>query len=145
MTTTLPAGRYWIGDPCYYVNDDNWHEVCEQCFKPDNDDRDGIWIELENLRFILIGTAYGDGVYELKRFGTIVANLGVDAGCLSIIPTTTPPGNFCDGYVVEMKKPFTADASKGNFTFGEYSVITDGSDYEEEEEDFDFPEDENDS
>jgi hypothetical protein len=149
MKTTLPSGKYWIGDPCYFISNENWSDVCAQCFKPDQNDRDGIWIEADGKRFILIGTAYGDGGYELAYDGRVITVLGVDAGCLSIIPVSCEEGRMNGGYVVDIPESFEVEASGGNFTFGKYSVNTDGEDsdeeydwWEEEDEEYDWWEEE---
>lgn len=92
-----PVNCVWIGDPCYVIPDELWDDVCDQ--------GDGViefdFYELQdigylppsfmgacqragvdNLKFILYGTAYGDGDYNSKSG----FQYGVDSGCLGIIP-----------------------------------------------------------
>lgn len=135
MKTTLKAGRYWIGDPCYRILE-NWHSVCEQCGDANWEDKDGLWIDVDYTKFILIGTAYGDGCYPLTKDGELITGLGVDAGCLSIIPVGDdfPLGEDSDGYVVEMTDDFEFEAEGGNFSFGEYKVLTDYDNEDDEDE-----------
>ena len=142
MKTTLEAGRYWIGDPCYRITED-WPIVCEQCAAVDWNDRDGIWVEAEGTLFILIGTAYGDGCYPLMKDGEMFKELGVDSGCLSIIPVRNDCslGEYFDAYVVEMKEPFEFEAKGGNFTFGDYTVLTDYDNEDDDECSDDYDED----
>lgn len=54
---TLPAGEYFIGDPCYIIRD--WDKAIEvsNCF-----DKEGLH-NIDSKIFCGIGTEYGDGTY----------------------------------------------------------------------------------
>ena len=39
MKVTFPAGKYYIGDPCYVIDDDKWSQVCDQIFKDGSESR----------------------------------------------------------------------------------------------------------
>lgn len=59
----MPAGRYYIGDLCYYFQDDEWTEVCELTIK-DNECIEGEFEMRDGRRFAMYGTAFGDGTYK---------------------------------------------------------------------------------
>ena len=87
------VGDFWIGDPCYVVPDDHWDAMCDnwQRFERNNPDIGHHYIgrvkhEPTGLEFYTWSTAYGDGTYKLFVDDKEVAQLCVDAGCLSAIP-----------------------------------------------------------
>lgn len=54
-TGTMPAGRYWVGDLCY-VLDDVWDEVWRLC--------DGVHTLADGRRVAIFSTVHGDGIYD---------------------------------------------------------------------------------
>jgi len=73
--------KVWIGDPCYVIADEFWHDVCNQIFAGTNDEVNHV-ITVGGKPFIQCGTMYGDGVYtSMSGF-----EYGVDAGCLAVVP-----------------------------------------------------------
>jgi hypothetical protein len=76
---TLPAGKYYIGDPCYVIRDHiAWMAFLESCdfFEESHRaffDKDEFWAS---------ETAYGDGVYN----SNIGFRFTVDAGLIGIVP-----------------------------------------------------------
>jgi hypothetical protein len=93
--------RVWIGDPCYVISDQLWHEVCNQIFAGTNREVNHlIKFEFRDLRkagvsdemldkcaglklaFIQCGTEYGDGTFDSDSG----FKYGVDAGCLGAVP-----------------------------------------------------------
>lgn len=72
----------WFGDPCYVVPDDLWDSFCSL------DSEHQVKVNYKNLPcyFFVWSTAWGDGEYELKMNGEVIASLGVDTGMLSMIP-----------------------------------------------------------
>ena len=88
---TFPAGKYYIGDPCFVLDDEHFDfTVC---------DGDGF---VTNGTHVLgyFSTAYGDGCYR----GTNGQSYGVDAGIIGIVPA-------------ELIKPSRATAEWGVLTF----------------------------
>jgi hypothetical protein len=71
---TFPAGKYYIGDLCYVLDDEHYDAaVC------DGDDG----FQTNGTHTIgYFSTAYGDGCYR----GTNGKNYGVDAGIIGIVP-----------------------------------------------------------
>jgi hypothetical protein len=146
--TTLPAGKYWIGDPCYVLSHDdskfNWGEFCSFCFKDDKTGRknEGI-VTHQGITFAYFGTAYGDGCYNDQ----FCNEYGVDAGMIGCIPVDSviDKDGLGLGTVHEFKRSFTAsyeEYDKGTICFGHISIPTDGCDEDEDEDDEDDENDE---
>jgi hypothetical protein len=79
MTTSTPV-RYYVGDLCYVMHD-VWDEVCDLTFPLDGDEVNGELELADGRKFIIYGTAYGDGVYY-DREGK---SYGVDSGTIGAI------------------------------------------------------------
>mgnify|MGYP001000765542 CR=1 FL=1 len=130
----LPAGTYWIGDPCYtFPNEGNfrgkWNELLEVTeyftisFGELDNGKIKVWAD---------NTAYGDGEYtssEGHRFG-------VDSGLLGIIPkeTTDYLGKDVEklerlGLFKTFDQPFTIQFCDGYFEFGELTILTGTKNY----------------
>lgn len=77
----LPAGTYYIGDPCYVFNDDYWSDICNKLFA--NEDWKNMNKIVINETFIyMASTFYGDGEYKDQ----FMNSYPVDAGLLGIVP-----------------------------------------------------------
>lgn len=73
----VPAGKYFLGDPCYAVPDRLWDKLLGSCrFFAD------CVGEVEGHKVLGFGTAHGDGVYE-DQFGN---EFPVDAGLIGLVP-----------------------------------------------------------
>lgn len=71
---TFPAGKYYIGDPCYVLGDEIYDTVV-------GDGGEGFFTNgTHTIGFF--STAYGDGCYR----GTNGETYGVDAGIIGIVP-----------------------------------------------------------
>ena len=122
MRETVPAGKYYLGDPCYSF-DKNWGEVL--------DSSDFFQKPYEKNGLIAIGfsTAYGDGRYN-DQFGN---EYPVDAGMIGLVQVgledRTPTGVL----TVEFSKPTECySEGEGTLHFGKYKIET--GDLEDEEE-----------
>lgn len=131
------SGEYWFGDPCYVFPDDEWQQLCKLMFpnhnEPDFDDKYQIRVvNVNGVHCYLFGTAYGDGSYDLKDSGEDIAELGVDAGMLSMIPIELVNAKGWGetkwaGHVLKLepgKKLIGVDF--GDFFFGTLSINTSG-------------------
>ena len=74
---TVPAGAYFLGDPCYAVPSEMWDDLLSSCdvFKKPV----GIVSGIEVLAF---GTHFGDGTYSDGQGGSYP----VDAGLIGLTP-----------------------------------------------------------
>lgn len=121
---TLPAGTYYIGDPCYVFNREQWDTLGEQTG----------WFEetpvaaIYEYRMVAFGTAYGDGTYQ-DNFGH---EYPVDSGLIGIVPIeVVDPTKIC-GQVVRFEEPFTCEDIGDRLRFGH--IVIETEDDEEEDE-----------
>lgn len=130
----LPPGEYYIGDICYVMNDDTYHNVWGSMFGH----VDGYYTN-GTKSFVVAGTSYGDGEYK----GTNGFNYSVDSGTIGIVSA-----NLFDnekdygglGTIHTFTKPVEVNMSiRGVFIFDTEAfhlrINTDGEDEEGEEED----------
>ncbi|HNG12936.1 MAG TPA: hypothetical protein PL173_07625 [Saprospiraceae bacterium] len=127
---SVPAGKYFIGDPCYILKGDGeWNEIGN---KTDWFEKMPDPIEFGGRAIVwAAGTAYGDGSYKAKgRFGDERHEFecGVDAGLIGIV-SVKDTDDLDDlnrlGRVVESNKSaFVTYDSDGKFRFGHISIDT---------------------
>ena len=118
MKTALPAGKYYIGDPCYVIED--WDEFLAAFWAMKEEE--GIF-DYDVGTCCVLRTLWGDGSFPCSD-GSM---LGVDAGLIGAVPlilvTRGDPDQ--DGTVVEFDKPFACSSdSDGRLHFGNVSVMT---------------------
>ena len=91
-----PPGTYFIGDPCYAVPDDDWHDLLESTgylglYASEENKKLDIYNRKDDMngvfrykgRYILASsTSYGDGCYP----GSDGFSYGVDAGMIGAVP-----------------------------------------------------------
>ena len=90
----LDGGKYFIGDPCYVIRDEDWQRFCEEfLFECDKGTafNSGYGV-FDGRKVFAHGTAYGDGNYE----GSNREEYGVDSGTIGAIPV-----ELCDPATVE--------------------------------------------
>ena len=135
----IPAGDYWLSDPCYTIKDEDWIPWLEACNYTEEDNLVG---KIPGTDFLAVGfrTAWGDGVYPLQkknaRYGgewVDEAELGVDAGLIGFVPCEY--GGEASLYVTKVTFDSLTSVTwrEGNFEWrnssGEkFRVVTDGSD-----------------
>ena len=128
---TLPAGKYYIGDLCYVV--ENWEEY-HQLFFPNegNDQHVGVFTNSEGVKFANYGTAYGDGVY----FDEEKNEYAVDSGSIGCIPIEAIQEPHALGNVVDFPVEFDCEflEHSGTIRIGDVFIDTDlgymGEDYQ---------------
>jgi hypothetical protein len=143
---TLPAGLYIVTDPCYAYPKKHWDKFCNEaytghtCNMPDMFSHRG-------GEFYAFPTAFGDGIYSV--YGPMEGDCAVDSGTLALIPVelieqwrsaTKIRKLMKRGMVslVELHEETALEFDGGNLKFGDYEIITDGSDLEDEEDDEDY-------
>ena len=140
--TELPAGMYWIGDPCYVFPHEGplcnkWVELLEtnnylkDSFAELDDGKITVWADI---------TAFGDGSY----LSSVNKRFGVDSGMLGIVPIETVDylGKSREeleqsGLFVSFDTQFEIKFSYGFFLFGDITIETNDDDYDEEYDDSD--------
>ena len=122
---TMPAGRYFVGDPCYMF-DKSWMKLLER----------NNFFETKKVEFCgqyLWGdhTAHGDGGFHDQDS----VEYSVDAGLIGVVPMS-----LCEvkeetlkdcGNIVEFDEPFTVKCKDGFFNIGGIMINTDYDDYED--------------
>ena len=127
------AGKYYIGDPCYVVPDEEWDGILEhtQFFGCNGV---GAWGgEWKGFRMFSGSTAFGDGCYTDNQ-GRVY---GVDAGMIGIVPFEYLDKNGVSGnggQVIEFEHDFDVNLIEGVFYFGNIVIDTLGS--EEDDDDY---------
>ena len=143
----MPAGKYWIGDPCYVFPhngpmENKWNELIDEVIFSENPycELDGgeikVWAAL---------TAYGSGVYLGSNDKMFYVDDGLNSACLlGIVPLETV--KYFDrtdinldelGLFIEFKEPFVVKSRGGQFQFGNIVIDTENYDdslYDEEYE-----------
>lgn len=106
--TELPAGDYWVGDPCYLFEDHRLWLAWLSTESTSGEDR--FRGTLDGHLGEMVGTAHGDGVFY-DQHGRAY---GVDAGLLGAIPVAAvpdahqaAPGGGGPNRVVTFTEPFT--------------------------------------
>lgn len=141
----FPAGKYWIGDPCYVFPNDGpfrnrWDELLDEVeyfetlsYGELDDGKIKVWAA---------HTAYGDG----RFVGSNGAMFPVDAGLIGIVPMDTVEYlnrtdndlDYC-GQFVEFKESFVVESRNGDFIFGHIGIDTgDDGDDGQYDDDYDY-------
>ncbi len=122
---TMPAGTYYIGDPCYVIGD--WNAFCQEWFNVDQ----GIF-DYDGHNVCVYNTQYGDGAFPCSN-GAV---LGVDAGLIGAIPAVLmTQGSYDLGTEVVFEESFECGRDwDGRMHFGDFEVMT-GDEKKEDEDD----------
>jgi hypothetical protein len=78
-SVVVPAGEYYLGDPCYAVRDEDWEELLDTC----DNFRAPIGTLPNRLQVFAFRTANGDGTFACPELGT---DLDVDSGLIGLVP-----------------------------------------------------------
>ena len=133
--TALPAGRYFVGDPCYVIDDVKWMDFLEKGTFAGND-----MIEFEGGFAGCVNTESGDGEYYAEG-GYPPGPFPVDAGLLGAVSENLIRKDFDVaqlaelGVMVDFKRPFTVTREGSVVAIGHICIETGGSTGEEEEDD----------
>lgn len=119
----VPAGTYWLGDPCY---------ACPKALWSDLLDRSNCFAEpmgtVAGHNVYAFGTAHGDGTY-LDREGN---EYPVDAGLIGLTPVSLsiPEPSGC--HKITFNKDVECYSLDGVLYFGHVQIDTDPDDEEDE-------------
>jgi len=131
MMNVLPAGQYLISDPCYVFDRERYDALLEETnyfglssVDPQFARGGGIFVDkVTGLKFAVVGTAYGDGLFSSNDGDTYP----VDAGCIAIIPfgmLDTPYSPYGHGGA-EFKEDFAVEyLEDGTIKFGHVEIYT---------------------
>lgn len=135
----MQAGKYYVGDLCYVMSNDEWDQVCSIIIQG-NKVIDGEFKLKDDRKFAIYSTAYGDGLYN-----DYYANeYSVDSGSIGCIKVEDIKAEKYDdierlGAIVEFETDFVTGGGRGTkgwngiIQFGRIAIETDPV-YNEDEE-----------
>lgn len=112
----LPAGSYYIGDPCYVIRDKDWEKVCDVL-----SNTSGV-LNVLSLPFFMAGTAYGDGTYQDNDQN----EYPVDSGTLGAVPVELIDIVDPDATIKKFPNGLFIQYENGIFQFGDIYIDTKG-------------------
>jgi hypothetical protein len=116
---TLPAGKYYIGDPCYAFSSDLYKKIWGEQFNYSN----GYYTN-GTSHFVVHGTAYGDGVFKASNQTVFF----VDSGSICIASADIVTENEA---VYEFKVPVQVFMKNGLFQFNDLEIDTGDNELED--------------
>lgn len=122
----LPAGEYTISDPCYIIGREKYDRLLEetQCWHLNGGDQRIFTDSATGLRYAIVGTAWGDGVYQ-DNLGN---EYGVDAGCIACVPKSMcdmTPDRYAITRLFETEVEVDYEHHGGVIVFGDIRIMTD--------------------
>jgi hypothetical protein len=124
MKITVPAGKYFLGDPCYAVPDELWDDLLNDA-KYFQKKATG---KVAGHRVVSFNTAYGDGCFAASDG----CSYCVDAGMIGLTPVELIKTNqrYSDeqlkslGRFVEFNDKTECAANRGRMRFGDIVIDT---------------------
>lgn len=120
LEASVPAGAYFLGDPCYAVPGELWDELLASC-----DFFNAPIGSVKSHQVLAFSTAFGDGDYV----GSDGISYGVDSGLIGLTPLALVPE--CErerlatlGSVVEFAAPVRCTWRDGLMAFGHVRIDT---------------------
>jgi len=109
----MPPGKYYIGDLCYVMTNEEWREFCEITLDGSKIN-DGEFQFKDGRRFATYSTAWGDGAYH-DQYGH---SYSVDAGLIGCILVEDIKANKYDnlldlGAIQEFDTDFVTGGGRG--------------------------------
>lgn len=118
----VPAGKYFLGDPCYSVPNHLWDSLLRSC----NFFKNPIG-EVEGHNVLGFTTYYGDGLYR----DNFENEFPVDAGLIGLVPVALMDmvgftKNYPDapGIWVTFEYPTVCETDGEVLTFGQHEINT---------------------
>lgn len=108
LEVTLPAGRYWIGDPCQVLTDERYDQLFSEQCEPRMRTVDGQQICLSHV-------SNGDGFYDCE-----IGTAAVDSGQIGILPYEMAEKSSnpeMSGVVIESLEPVSVRLDDGVHEF----------------------------
>jgi hypothetical protein len=136
----MQAGKYYVGDLCYVLTDDEWEQVCARTINGKSF-ADGEFELNDGRKFAIYGTSWGDGEYN-DYYGNSYSVDSGSIGCIRLedIKYVDNYDQFLDiGAIVEFETDFVTGGGRGTkgwngiIQFGRIAIETDPV-YNEDEE-----------
>ena len=135
----MPAGRYYVGDLCYVMDDEEWDQFCKLTIQG-NRCVDGEFNLPDGRRFATYGTYFGDGLYRDQHKN----EYSVDAGLIGCIRVEDIRAEKYDiercGAIHEFAADFITNGGRGDpdwtgtIQFGRVIIETNGDGWDDDEE-----------
>lgn len=124
---TLPAGQYFMCDPCYVIPDEDWdrfiNEVAEEThavFTLSNGQSVNVWYA---------STEFGDGTYLAESYlGS--TDISVDSGCIGVVEVFDNPKSTNDIFIINPKRKFEVSVEDGTFKIASFEIQTGAQNFE---------------
>ena len=125
----MKPGRYYVGDLCYVIDDNDWDYMCEYVIE----NNDFKVKERNNAHMAAFNTTYGDGRFE-DDFGRKYSVDSGTIGCIHFDDFTVGDINGVDlaklvergsGAVITFKEPFEVGMDESTIYFGDIRIDTD--------------------
>ena len=124
----IPAGTYYIGDPCYVFNADSRSKIAKL-----NDCFDIPHIEYKGKPVIAFGTKFGDGTYNGFSVDSCLIGI-VDISLIEEGSTFFNDSFDRQKHIVTFFKPFDFEYDDGDFHIGnQIHIYTNDYDYDDDE------------
>lgn len=125
--TNFKSGKYYVGDLCYVVNNNNWDKLLDDTDYFGNND-----LKFKDEVIFASNTAYGDGTYYDNKG----RDYSVDAGLIGVMPFGIIDENEIGrgGQIIEFEKDFKAYEEDGKFYIDDFIIDTKEDEKENEEE-----------
>jgi hypothetical protein len=136
----MQAGKYYVGDLCYVLDDDEWDEVCSIIIQG-NKVIDGEFELKDGRKFAIYSTAYGDGLYNDYYANEYSVDSG-SIGCIKVEDIKNVKDKIdieLLGATVDFEIDFVTGGGRGTkdwngtIQFGSIAIETDAV-YNEDEE-----------
>lgn len=120
-SVTMPAGEYWVGDPCYAIRDDAWMEWLRDADY--ENERRFLLGHINGIPAVGVGTAYGDGTYLDEDY----REYPVDAGLIGAVPHELAKTNITGMHRFRFNRDFivTYEEDHGTIVIGHIRIETD--------------------
>lgn len=123
---SVPAGKYWLGDPCYSVPHSLWADLLTSCEFFEYPVGKVTTESGETYQVLAFGTKYGDGCYQ-DQHGH---EFPVDAGLIGLTPVGLAQDAPFGSLLVEFEVETKCSTFEGVLKFGRYEINTGDSDDE---------------
>ena len=136
----MPAGRYYVGDLCYVMDDEEWEQFCSLTIQG-NRCVDGEFNLPDGRRFATYGTAWGDGLYRDQHKNEYSVDAGL-IGCIRVEDIRAEKYEDIErlGAIHEFATDFITSGGRGTpnwkgvIQFGRVLIETDSDGWEDEDE-----------
>lgn len=142
----LPAGRYWVGDPCYAFDqsagaDDLWGEWLKDAWSAYDGPAGGVPRindgTVRGMRIAAVGTQWGDGDYPSSEDFSCPVDAGLVGAVHESFTAALMGGGTPNGMtLVDFPEPFwlSYEPESGRIDIGHVSVFTGWDEDEDDDE-----------